>query len=105
MKGWLLVDPDGHAEDEDLRRWVDRGAWPMPPRCHPRNHASIGGRQGGAVGKADRTSRGGGYRPVVRAAQRVIDGLAGGLGLGDLVIELGELAPSEPLPVIERDGA
>jgi TfoX N-terminal domain len=25
MKGWLLVDPDGHAEDEDLRRWVDRG--------------------------------------------------------------------------------
>jgi hypothetical protein len=40
----------------------------------------------------------------VRAAQRVIDGLAGGLGLGDLVIELGELAPSEPLPVVERDG-
>ena len=39
------------------------------------------------------------------AAQRVIDGLAGGLGLGDLVIELGELAPSEPLPVVERDGA
>jgi hypothetical protein len=25
MKGWLLVDPDGQAEDEDLRRWVDRG--------------------------------------------------------------------------------
>ena len=25
MTGWLLVDPDGHAEDEDLRRWVDRG--------------------------------------------------------------------------------
>jgi TfoX/Sxy family transcriptional regulator of competence genes len=25
MKGWLLVDADGHAEDEDLRRWVDRG--------------------------------------------------------------------------------
>jgi hypothetical protein len=25
MKGWLLVDPGGHAEDEDLRRWVDRG--------------------------------------------------------------------------------
>lgn len=32
----------------------------------------------------------------VRAAQRVNDGLAGGLGLGDLVIELGELAPNEP---------
>jgi TfoX N-terminal domain len=25
MKGWLLVDAGGHAEDEDLRRWVDRG--------------------------------------------------------------------------------
>jgi hypothetical protein len=25
MKGWLLVDVGGHAEDEDLRRWVDRG--------------------------------------------------------------------------------
>jgi hypothetical protein len=25
MKGWLLVDPDGQAEDEDLRRSVDRG--------------------------------------------------------------------------------
>ena len=23
MKGWLLVGTDGHAEDEDLRRWVD----------------------------------------------------------------------------------
>src|SRR4029453_13824245 len=34
MKGWLLVDADGHAEDEDLRRWVDRGrAYPnsLPP--------------------------------------------------------------------------
>jgi hypothetical protein len=40
----------------------------------------------------------------VRAAQCVIDGLAGGLGFGDLVIELGELVPSEPLPVVERDG-
>src|SRR5215218_9765107 len=25
MKGWLLVDADGHAEDADLRRWIDRG--------------------------------------------------------------------------------
>jgi TfoX N-terminal domain len=25
MQGWLQVDADGHAEDEDLRRWVDRG--------------------------------------------------------------------------------
>jgi hypothetical protein len=25
MKGWLLVDPDGNAEDDDLRRWVARG--------------------------------------------------------------------------------
>jgi len=35
MKGWLLVDPDGFAEDEDLRRWVDRGvvhARSLPPK-------------------------------------------------------------------------
>jgi hypothetical protein len=34
MKGWL-VDPDGHAEDEDLRRWVGRGlayAASLPPK-------------------------------------------------------------------------
>jgi TfoX/Sxy family transcriptional regulator of competence genes len=24
MKGWLLVDPDGHAEDDDLSGWVNR---------------------------------------------------------------------------------
>jgi hypothetical protein len=31
----LLVDADGHAEDEDLRRWVDRGlayASSLPPK-------------------------------------------------------------------------
>ena len=35
MKGWLLVSPDGHAEDDDLRRWVDRGlayAGSLPPK-------------------------------------------------------------------------
>jgi hypothetical protein len=35
MKGWLLVDADGHAEDKDLRRWVDRGlafASSLPPK-------------------------------------------------------------------------
>ena len=35
MTGWLLVEPDGHAEDEDLRRWVDRGlayASSLPPK-------------------------------------------------------------------------
>ena len=35
MKGWLLVGPDGHAEDEDLRRWVGRGvayATSLPPK-------------------------------------------------------------------------
>jgi len=35
MKGWILVDPGGHAEDEDLRRWVDRGvayAHTLPPK-------------------------------------------------------------------------
>ncbi len=36
MKGWLLVAPDGHAEDDDLRRWVDRGvayAASLPPKA------------------------------------------------------------------------
>jgi hypothetical protein len=35
MKGWLLVDADGHAEDDDLCRWVDRGlahAGSLPPK-------------------------------------------------------------------------
>jgi len=35
MKGWILVDADGHAEDGDLRRWVDRGvayAHTLPPK-------------------------------------------------------------------------
>jgi len=26
MKGWLLVAAEGHAEDDDLGRWIDRGA-------------------------------------------------------------------------------
>jgi hypothetical protein len=35
MKGWLLVDADGHAEDDDLHRWVDSGvayAASLPPK-------------------------------------------------------------------------
>jgi TfoX/Sxy family transcriptional regulator of competence genes len=35
MKGWLLVDPAGCAEDDDLRRWTDRGiayARSLPPK-------------------------------------------------------------------------
>ena len=35
MKGWLLVAPEGYAEDDDLRRWVDRGlahAGSLPPK-------------------------------------------------------------------------
>ena len=35
MKGWLMVDADGHAEDGDQRRWVDRGlanARSLPPK-------------------------------------------------------------------------
>jgi TfoX/Sxy family transcriptional regulator of competence genes len=35
MKGWLLVAADGHAEDDDLRRWVGRGvayAASLPPK-------------------------------------------------------------------------
>jgi TfoX N-terminal domain len=35
MKGWLMVDAAGHAEDDDLRRWVGRGlayASSLPPK-------------------------------------------------------------------------
>ena len=39
MKGWLLVGPDGHTEDEDLHRWVDRVS-PMPAVCRRSNRAS-----------------------------------------------------------------
>jgi TfoX/Sxy family transcriptional regulator of competence genes len=34
-KGWVLVDPDGVADDADLRRWVQRGtsyARTLPPK-------------------------------------------------------------------------
>jgi hypothetical protein len=36
MTGWLLVGANGHAEDDDLRRWVDRGvgyAASLPPKA------------------------------------------------------------------------
>jgi TfoX/Sxy family transcriptional regulator of competence genes len=35
MKGWLLVDPVGYSEDDDLKRWVDRAvayAASLPPK-------------------------------------------------------------------------
>ncbi|HZD01131.1 MAG TPA: TfoX/Sxy family protein [Actinomycetes bacterium] len=35
MKGWILVGADGHSEDDDLRRWIDRGvayAETLPPK-------------------------------------------------------------------------
>jgi TfoX/Sxy family transcriptional regulator of competence genes len=35
MKGWLLVDPSGQADDRDLRRWIGRGltyARSLPPK-------------------------------------------------------------------------
>jgi TfoX/Sxy family transcriptional regulator of competence genes len=35
MKGWIVVDPDGCAEDDDLRRWVACGvehARSLPPK-------------------------------------------------------------------------
>lgn len=35
MKGWLLVGPEGHSEDAELRRWVGRGvafAEQLPPK-------------------------------------------------------------------------
>ncbi len=39
---------------------------------------------------------------LVRTAQGVLDGLVGDLGFGDLVVEGGELAPSEPPPLVWR---
>jgi hypothetical protein len=38
---------------------------------------------------------------VVGAVQRVGDGFLGGLGLGDLVVEVGELALGESAPAID----
>lgn len=35
MKGWLMVDPEGYAEDEDLRGWLDRAidfVGSLPPK-------------------------------------------------------------------------
>lgn len=35
MKGWIVVEADAHAEDGQLRRWVDRGvtyAASLPPK-------------------------------------------------------------------------
>jgi TfoX/Sxy family transcriptional regulator of competence genes len=35
MKGWLMVDPEGCGEDDQLRRWVARGvdyARSLPPK-------------------------------------------------------------------------
>src|SRR5215472_1894532 len=62
-------------------------------------------RLAGEAGGGDAGEGGAVEDVVVRAAQRVIDGLAGGLGFGDLVVELGELAPGQQLPVAGRGGA
>jgi TfoX N-terminal domain len=35
MSGWILVGAEGHSEDDDLRRWVERGvayADSLPPK-------------------------------------------------------------------------
>ncbi len=35
MSGWVMVSPDGHDADHDLRAWVDRGvafAATLPPK-------------------------------------------------------------------------
>jgi hypothetical protein len=54
----------------------------------------------------DDAGEGGAVQEVgVRAAQGVRDGLAGGPGLGDLALQLGQLAAGEPPPVGGRDGA
>jgi hypothetical protein len=40
---------------------------------------------------------------LVGTAQCVIDGLAGGLGFGDLLVKFGQLAPMEPPPLAGCD--
>jgi TfoX/Sxy family transcriptional regulator of competence genes len=35
LKGWIMVSPQGHAEDQDLSRWVEQGiafAQSLPPK-------------------------------------------------------------------------
>jgi TfoX/Sxy family transcriptional regulator of competence genes len=35
MRGWIRVSPEGIAEDDDLRRWIERGitvARSLPPK-------------------------------------------------------------------------
>jgi len=35
MKGWIVVEPEGCSEDDDLQRWIDRGvthARSLPPK-------------------------------------------------------------------------
>lgn len=35
MKGWIMVGPEGYAEDDDLASWVERGvgfAGSLPPK-------------------------------------------------------------------------
>src|SRR5262249_35844536 len=79
------------------------GAWPRAGRGElwlvP---VGLVERLAGEAGGGDAGEGGAVEDVVVRAAQRVIDGLAGGLGFGDLVVELGELAPGQQLPVDGR---
>jgi hypothetical protein len=35
LKGWILVAPQGYAEDQDLDRWIEQGvafAQTLPPK-------------------------------------------------------------------------
>src|SRR5262245_59237238 len=65
----------------------------------------LGERLAGEPGSDD-AGEGGALPDVfVGAAQRVFDGLAGGQGVGDLLLELGEFALRKPSPVAGRAGA
>jgi hypothetical protein len=77
-------DPPGQRSQAIGARGV---RWLVPVGSVERLTGEAGGDDAGEVGALKDV--------FVRAAQRVIDGLAGGLGLDDLVIELGELAPSD----------
>src|SRR5215207_7561052 len=98
-------------EHPSERPWTSSGSTltasgrQVPIRLVARRNLAVEGRLAPGSGCDDAGEVGTFEDFFVWAAQRVIDGFAGGLGFGDLVVELGELAPSELLPVVERDGA
>ena len=59
----------------------------------------------GEAGGDDAGALGAGGEVVVGAGQAVGDDVLGGLGLGDLLVEVGELAVGEAAPALDGLGA